>query len=235
MRVITNDKLIERRSRYARYAAFGGMGLLLASLVSSFRSDYLALAYAALFAGFILAYIGSVLANKWLKQPRADQALVKSLKGLDQRYHLYNFLLPAPHVLLTPTGVLVFKTKSHEGAITRANGKWSQAWRWSRLFGGMGEEPLGNPLVELDEEIAKMRKLLAKKIPSAEAVPLEGYVVFTDPRAQLSLDDPNLPVVRADNLKETLRKSKRGPALPPQLFADVEKALNDIAEAKTAQ
>jgi hypothetical protein len=235
MRLTTNEKLIERQSRIARYATFGGLGLLLASLVTSFRGEFIGVAYGALFAGFVLAYIGSVLSNKWVKQPRPDQVLVKALKGLDNKNHLYNYLLPAPHVLLTSSGILVFKPKPHNGAITCKDGRWHRPWRWSRLLGGMGQEPLGDPIAELNADIGKIRALLADKIETAALVPIDGYVVFTDPLVQLSLDDPNLPVLMADDLKDTLRKSKRSSALSPELLEKVERILNNEADAKAAK
>ncbi|MGE5263327.1 MAG: nuclease-related domain-containing protein, partial [Acidobacteriota bacterium] len=119
MRLITNDKLIERQAKIARYATFGGLAVLLGSLVTSFSGNFpIVVAYGLLFVGFGLAYVGAMLANKWIKEPRADNALAKALKGLDNKNQLYNYLLPANHVLLTPTGLLVFKVKSNDGKIT---------------------------------------------------------------------------------------------------------------------
>jgi hypothetical protein len=234
MRLTSNDKLIERQTKLARYATFGGLAVLLASLVISFSNNY-ALSYISLFVGFILAYIGSLLANKWIKEPRADRALEKALKGFDNKHHLYNYLPPVSHLLLTPTGILVFKVKAHDGAIACQDGKWRRPWQWSRLIGGMGQEPLGDPIAEMNAEIATVRKFLADKIENAALVPVDGYVVFTDPRAQLAVDDPALPVVKADDLKDTLRKSRRGAVLPPKTQDHLEKILSQAADAKTAQ
>lgn len=233
MRLSSNDKLIARQSKIARYATFGGLAILLGSLVISFTNQNIVLAYAALAIGFFLAMVGSTLASKWIKEPRADKALEKALKGFDNKHHLLNYLLPAEHVLITPTGLLVFKAKRQDGTISYQNGKWSQPWRISRLIGGMGAEPLGNPINEMNAEITALRKFLANKIEGAALIPIDGYVVFTDPRAQLSIDDASLPVVKADDLKETLRKSKRGAMLSPKILEQVERALKPAADAKT--
>lgn len=238
MRLSTNDKLIERQAKIARYATFGGLAILLGSLVLSFTNSIannILLAYVALAIGFFLAMIGSALATKWIKEPRADKALEKALKGFDNKHHLYNYLLPVDHVLLTPTGLIVFKVKHHDGAISYRDGKWKRAWSWSRLFGGMGQEGLGNPTKELENEIAVMRQFLADKIENPALVPIDGYVVFTDPRVQLSIDEPGLPVVKTDDLKDTLRKNKRGAMLSPKLLEQIEQTLNTEANAKTTQ
>lgn len=234
MRLTTNDKLIERQAKIARYATFGGLAVLLGSLVTSFTGNFpIIVAYGLLFVGFGLAYVGAMLANKWIKEPRADNALAKALKGLDNKNHLYNYLLPANHVLLTPTGLLVFKVKSNDGKITCQGDKWSSPFRWSRLFGGMGQEPLGNPGAELRDEIAKLKNLVANKLENGAIVPVDGYVVFSDPKADLTVENPSVPVVRVEDLKDAFRKSKRGPVLPPKVLEAVGQALDEQANAKT--
>jgi len=136
---------------------------------------------------------------------------------------------------VTPSGALVLKTKYHDGEITCKNGKWNRPWKWTRLFGALAQEPLGDPLAEMQYEIGKLQQLLADKIENAATIPVEGYVVFTDPRARLSIDDSSLPVVLADDLKETLRKSKRVQPLPSSVLENLDRVLNEYANAKTTK
>ncbi len=234
MRLTTNDKLIERQSKIARYASFAGLAILLGSLIISFQSSSnLLLAYISLFVGLGLAYSGAVLANKYIKEPRADHALTKALKGFDNKHHLYNYLLPASHVLLTPIGVLVFKVKSNDGAIFCRGDKWRSVWQWTRLFGGMGQEPLGHPSADLRADIEKVKQFLADRLGAA-VVPVGGYVVFTSPNAKLSLEEPTVPIVHVEDLKETLRKTKRGAILPQKTLDDLARILDEEANAKAA-
>lgn len=234
MRLTTNDKLIERQAKIARYATFGGLAVLLASLVTSFTGNFpIIVAYGLLVVGFVLAYVGAMLANKWIKEPRADVALAKALKGFDNKYHLYNYFLPANHVLLAPTGLIILKVKSNDGNIAVQGDKWQSPFRWSRLFGGMGREPLGNPASDLRADIEKLRKLLTDKVENAGMIPIDGYVVFTDPKVNLTVENPPVPIIAVEDLKDTLRKSKRGPMLPPKLLDDLQATLDKEAEAKS--
>lgn len=237
MRLSTNTKMIEQRVKIARYTTFGSLAILLGSLVISFNGGYLALAYGTLLIGFLLAYVGSTLGNAWIKEPRADHALERALKGFDNKHHLYNFLLPVSHVLITPTGLLVFLVKNQDGAVVYKDGKWNRQWRWTRLFGGMGQAALGDPMRELEREIAKMKELLASRMDAAHAalIPVNGYVVFSDPRVQLDVDDQALPILRADDLKETLRKAKRGAPLANELLYKLNQILDEAAHGKTTQ
>lgn len=235
MRLTTNQKLIERQGKLARYATFGGLAILLGSLITSFNNTFpIVVAYALLLVGFILAYIGAMLANKYVKEPRADQALEKALKGFDNKNHLYNLVLPVNHVLLTPTGLLVFKIKSHDGPVSCKGETWRRSFQLSRLFGGMGQEALGNPAAELRADIAKMKEWLTDQVDNTAVVPVDGYAVFSDPRVQLTLEEPTVPVVRIEDLKETLRKSKRGAPLSQELYDNLQKAMDEAADGKTA-
>ena len=234
MRLYTNEKLVERQTKIARYTMWGGMAVLIGAIIALYSLENEALAYLAVFAGFILTYISSNLATRWIKEPRADHALGKALKGFDNKYLLYNFLKPIPHILITPTGVLAFKIKSHDGAVICANGKWNRPWKVSRLIGGMGQEPLGDPIAELNADIAKVKKFLADQIPAAATVPVDGYVVFTDPKVELSVDDSSLPVVLTDNLKDTLRKRKAGAILSPQTQDALTKIFR-VTDGKTTE
>jgi Nuclease-related domain len=236
MRLTTNAKLIERQSKLARYATFGGLAILLGSLITSFMSSTfpIAVAYGLLFVGFLLAYIGAVLANKYIKEPRADQALEKALKGFDNKNHLYNLVLPVPHVLLTPNGVIVFKVKPQDGQVSCHGETWRRPFQLSRLFGGMGQEGLGNPAADLRADIAKLKEWLANKIDHAANIPIDGYVVFTDPHVELSVEEPAMPVVRVGELKDSMRKSKRSAAIAPELYNQLQNALDEEANAKTA-
>ncbi|MBI5301687.1 MAG: NERD domain-containing protein [Chloroflexi bacterium] len=237
MRTTTNEKLIARQVKIARYTTFGSLGILLGSLVivNISNANYIAFAYATLLVGFMLAYVGSTLGNAWIKEPRADHALERALKGFDNKHHLYNFLLPAAHVLVTPLGVLVFLVKNQDGAITCQNGKWNRKWHWGRLIGGMGQAALGDPIRELDRDVTKMKEFITSQVANGALVPVDGYVVFSDPRVKLDVDDAALPVVRADDLKETLRKVKRGAPLANELQNKLASVLDETANGKTTQ
>ncbi len=236
MRVTTNDKLVERQSKIARYATLGGLLILGASLVTSFTGNFpILVSYVLLIIGFGLAYVGAVFANKWVKEPRADSALAKAMKGFDNKFHLFNYLLPAAHVLMTPTGLVVFRVKANDGVITCQGNKWQTPFRLSRLFGGMGQEPLGNPLAELNDDITRIKNFLADRVDNAGSVPIDGYVVFSDPRAQLNVENCEAPVVRVEEIKDTLRKAKRGPVLTPQLYENLDRVLSEEADAKAAK
>jgi hypothetical protein len=209
MKVITNEKLIKRQAAIGKWASLIGMGALLGGLVVSYRwPDQLTISFGCLILGFMLASVGTYNMNRWVKAPRADQTLTKALKGFDNKHVLYHYTLPAAHVLLAPAGLFVFTVKDHHGEIRCEGEKWHQKFNWGRLLLFFGQEGLGNPTREVRGEIGRLQRFLDGKLPEAE-VPIEGLIVFTNPRAKLELIDPAVPVVSSNKLKTFLRQQKK--------------------------
>ena len=210
MKVTINEKLIKRQATIGKWASLLGMAALFGGLVVSWRwPDQLTISFGCLIVGFILASIGTHNMNRWVKEPRADQALAKALKGFDNKHFLYHYTLPATHVLLAPSGLFVFMVKDHHGEIRCEGEKWRQKFNWGRLLLFFGQEGLGNPTREVRGEIAGLRRFLDSKLPEADDVPIEGLIVFTNSRARLELINPAVPVESSNKLKNFLRQLKK--------------------------
>lgn len=216
MQVITNEKLIRNRARLGRVASFAGLAILLLGLVASLLTQWWFasfVSFGCLVAGFVLSQVGIYNASRWVKQPRADQTLDKILKGLDDRYQLYNYVLPASHLLLAPFGLCVIKPKDQGGKIRCQGEKWHHRAGWRRLLGFFGQEGLGNPTREVRAEVEKLRRFLAQRLPDND-VPIEGVVVFTNPQVDLETENPAVPVLDGKQLKVFLRDLNKERPMP---------------------
>ena len=115
MQIIRDDTLVARRKRIGQIASLVGIGIIGGGLVFTWVGPnqdvspqlLLYVPLATLVVGFILSNIGMYFTNRWGRSPRPDEVLDKSLKGMNRAYRLYHFVLPAPHVLLTPSGPVV--------------------------------------------------------------------------------------------------------------------------------
>jgi hypothetical protein len=195
-----------------RVASFAGLAVLILGLVASLYPQWLLASFGCLFVGFVLSQVGLYHANRWVKEPRADQTLDKILKGFDDRYHLYNYVLRAPHVLLAPFGLCVINPKNQAGKVRCEGEKWRHEAGWRRvILRFFGQEGLGNPTKEVRSEIERLRRFLAQRLPDEE-VPIEGMVVFTNPQVDLETENPTVPVLDGKQLKSFLRSlSKERP------------------------
>jgi hypothetical protein len=212
MRTITNEARIARGARLGKIATLAGLGFLVGGLIISLvtqGSPLLWLSLVCLALGLLVSSVGTFNMNRWVREPRADQALAQSLKGFDDRYQLYNYLLPAPHVLLSPMGLYVLTAMGQDGMIRCVGDKFRRDFSVGRVFRFMADEGLGKPFVEGDEQVRALKKYLEENEIDQD-VQIQNVLVFHNPRAQLALSDPVRPVVIPKALKRAIRKQADG-------------------------
>ena len=210
MQIIVNETRIARGARIGKIATFAGLGFLVVGLIISLTlqaTGLIWISFVCLLLGILVSSVGTMNMNRWVREPRADQALTRGLKGFDDRYRLYSYFLPAPHVLLGPTGLFVLTTMGQDGVIRYDGTKFHRDFSAARLLRFMAEEGLGKPFAEADSQVRAMQKLLDEQ-EAGEGVEIQNVVVFYNPRAQLSVSDPPRPVVTQKGLKKALRRQR---------------------------
>ncbi|MCC6168424.1 MAG: hypothetical protein IT329_14470 [Caldilineaceae bacterium] len=184
------------------------------------------ISFAALPLGFIFASFGSYFINRFARRrwpgsriiARPDEMLERSMKGFDDKYAYFAWSLPAHYVLAGPNGILVFAVRSDKGRVTVQGERWREPFTLGRFFTVFAREGVGNPAFELEEQIRKLRALLNR--PAGEAagdgaagpfanIPIEPVAVFLNPEMQLTLENPVIPVLRPDQVKDFVRRKAR--------------------------
>jgi hypothetical protein len=229
MRLITDQKLVNRNLWIGKYSFYAGMALLVAALIVNFMAlrpenqQWVVYAFAAFLVGFTLTNVGTFFNNRWGRRP--DKGLADALRGLDDRYTLYNYRLGAAHVLVGPSGVHVLVPKYQPGPISYSNGKWLNAGQ-SRgfLFGMFARDPLGNPSAEAAAETESLNAFLKKRAPEVGIAP-QALVVFMHPRAEVSAKESPVPALHVKQLKEHLRRHPKGATIPATALAELEQKL----------
>jgi hypothetical protein len=210
MKNFTNVDRIAKGARVGKIATFVGLGFLVGGLVISLAlqdTPLLWLSFACLLLGLLVSSIGTMNLNRWVREPRADQALAQALKGYDDRYRLYNYVLPAPHVLLSPVGLFVLTALGQDGVIRYEGDKFRRDFSLGRALRFMAEEGLGKPFAEADGQVQVLQGFLDEH-QAGDDLEIQNILVFYNPRAQLSLSDPPRPVVAPKALKKALRRQK---------------------------
>ena len=214
MRSITNQRKIARGALLGKILVFGSLGFLVAGLILALRMTaiyYLWLSLGCLAIALVGTTIGFAYMNRWVREPRADQALAAGLKGFDDRFRLYSYTLPAPHVLLTPAGLFVLTPMGQDGAI-RYEGKFYRRFSLGRVFRFLSDEGLGRPFAEGDRQVSALRQLLQQH--GIEDVEMQNLIVFYNPRVQLQVSDPPRPVLLPGGLKRAIRAQPQGRLSP---------------------
>ena len=232
MIILRDEKRIQRLRKIGQYVSFLGMGILLAGLAIIFWGNENAVLYqlVALAEGWAISQIGIYLGHRYGRNPRADEVLDEALKHVASDGRLYHYLLPAPHVLLVPSGVIILHTKYQSGEISVDGDKWKQKGAGLRKY--FGQEGLGNPSKEAERLVSAMANYIRKNAPEIEEVPMAPLIVFTTKNIKsLDLKKSNIPAMYYSKLKGFLRQQKN--ALPPMPEAEY-KALRAAFDKKAA-
>jgi hypothetical protein len=225
MKIIIDRQTLARRARLSHAASLGGLLVLLSSVgISLWQPTWALVTGLLLFSGGVLAIIGIYFANRWVKKPRPEDVLDQALKGLDDRHRLYHYNLPCDHLLLTPGGIVTIEIVSLEGVFTYRDRKWRQKMTPSRAMRFFVEERLGDPI---DRALACSRSLkarLVEEIPEAAGLEARGMVVFTNPYAELQIENAPIPVCKTDKVRARLPKD--GSKLPVDVYKQVQEKLD---------
>lgn len=258
MRIETNTRLVKRNRKVATYLFFATLLVLIGSFVlinvPLFMEEMplpLSLLVLVQTLSLPLALVMTLLSvrytNLWARVPRPEKAIPENLKGMSKNSVLYNYFhFPARHVLIAPQGVYAIVTRWHTGKYAVEGEQWrSKQGALSRLLSGLRWDGLGDPTRDAKLAMLYVKKQLEDIAPEVEVKPL---IVFVDPKVDVEMDEPAVPVVYADTkrkpsltgyLQEEKRREQAGNALPltdAQLKAFEAKTLpkRELAEAGEA-
>ena len=217
MRIVSNDKLIRRNTAIGKYSLWIGTALLVGALVINLLAftkpqDTSLITYviAAFFVGFTLTNIGTLYNNRWGRRP--DRGLSDALKGLDDRYTLYNYRLGAPHVLAGPGGVIVLHPKYQVGPVLYDGKRWQNPGARRMMFGLFNPDPLGNPVAETAGDVDTFNRFIKKRAPDLALAP-QALIVFLNPHVELDAKDSAIPALHVKQLKDYIRRLPKDGAL----------------------
>lgn len=233
MHVRVNDRYLAKRRNFAKWGGYIGIGSLLVGLwiTTSSNTSLQYLVYLFLLVGLFGATFGSYMTNRYVREPRGDQVLVKTLEKLDDRYTLYAYYLPSSLVIASHYGLTVVEPQAQGGEIRYQNGRWQHKAGWGRLGQFFGEPSLGRPEQTLAQEINMVQKWAAEALPEQE-IPVNGVVLFTNPKATLHLKDAPVPAMTAEGLLAHMRQGLKG---QPLLSTARQKELGRVLDARVGE
>jgi hypothetical protein len=227
MRTTTDEELLARGGRVGQVAIFIALAMVGAGLVVSFTA-WKIIAVILVGLGVLMYTIGNRQVSQAVSEPRRIQQLLDALKGFDDRYHLYNHILPGDHILLTPHGLFVLVLKGVDGRVRCFKDKWVRDLSLRRLLRFFTEEGLGNPTKDAQRELEKVRKYIEEHSPEAD-VDVQALVVFANPEARLEVTSASLPVLPLRRLKTHIRKASQQREIPPETLAALTTLLDEAA------
>ena len=231
MKIIKNEKRINRNGRIGRWAILSaliilGTGMYL-SVTNNTDPQMFTYSAVALVVGFVLMQIGIYMGNRYGRSPRPDEKLETGLKGLNNDYVLYHYSTPVSHLLLGPAGVWVLLPYHQRGQATFKKNRWQMsgggfAQAYMRIF---GQEGLGRPDYEVEGEVSALRKYLQKQMDESEIPDINAVMVFTNEGVEIDAPDSPVPALKPKQLKEFIRQKAKGKPISQTQLAAVKAAL----------
>jgi hypothetical protein len=241
MRVETNTTLVQRNRKIAQYLFFfslamlslGFLGTNARFLFTTLPEDTLLVVELVLPAIILPIAFASTLfsvrmTNLWVRQPRPEAVLPENLKGIGKHAVLYNYYhFPTRHVLIAPQGVFAIVTRFQSGEYTVNGDKWSaKRTLVGRIFAIFRMDGIGNPTADALLAAGQIKKTIETIAPS---VPVHPVVLFVDQRAKVTIQNPTVPVLRAQarlqpSLKDYLKGLPKTHMLTPEQIQAFEAA-----------
>jgi hypothetical protein len=229
MKSVTNTKLIQRNAKIGQYTSFGALVVLGLGLFITFKyPTKFEYSLAALLVGFLMSQIGIHFTNKWGHNPRPDEVVDKSLKGLGREFTVYHYVTPVSHLLVGPAGVWTIMPNFQGGIIAYDKKRWKAKGggvlqSYMRMF---GQENIGRPDLESEAEIDSAKRYLKRMLPEGSAIPeVNSMLLFANPKVELKVEDAPLPVLTPKDLKDFLREKSKAKGLGELTLETIRKAL----------
>jgi len=223
MKIIKNEKRIKRNSTIANWTQLGAIAVLGVGMYISFnKPELFTYALASLLVGFTLTQIGMYMGNRYGRSPRPDEKLDAGLKGLQNEFSIYHFITPASHLLIGPAGIWVLMPYHQRGQVTFTKNRWKMSGGgflqgYMRIF---GQESLGRPELETENEVNSIYKYLAKQMEESEIPEINAMIIFTSDGVEIEGEDAPIPAMKLKQIKDFFRqKMKEKPISQSQLTA----------------
>lgn len=224
MKIIKNEKLIERNSKLGNYISLGALAILGGGMYISFsKPEWFAYSIVCLVIGYILTQVGMYMGNRWGRSPRPDEKIDAGLKGLHSDFNMYHYVSPVPHLLVGPAGVWVLIPFRQNGKVEFSGNRWKLSGggfvqSYMKIF---GQEGLGKPEAEANAEIASVTSFFEKNLEGQEIPEVKAVLIFTSDEVELDAKDSPIPAMKLKQLKEFMRQEAKSKILSAESIAKI--------------
>ncbi len=150
--------------------------------------------------------------------------IAAALKGLDDKYTLYLFASPIPHLLVSPNGIWGILAYSQQGKISFSGDRWKLKGgnTFRKIFAG---ENIGRPDLDSESLVSDYSRGLSKKVPGLALPELNVALVFTHPTVVIEAENAPLPTIQIKKIKDLVRKRSKSEMIPQETVDAINESL----------
>jgi hypothetical protein len=232
MKVVINLKLVKKYKIFTKLSLYGMLtclvfGLLFAftSITSNILFNFFA-STVLIVACYTLLRINSWLSSRWGSNPRLDEKITSSLKGLPDDYVIYHYVTDVPHVLIGPNGIFLLEVFENTGKVKfdKENQKWQYTKKGNFLSKFLFADNFSRPDKEIEYIQKDWRGFLSRLTKSNYFTPQASFpephpiIVFSDPNVELDTVGCPYLLVKLTKIKELIRGL---PHIPQQEYSSL--------------
>jgi hypothetical protein len=228
MKIVKNDTLIKRNGKIGQWMSLGALAVLGTGMYISFtRPEYFIWSLVCLAVGFIMTQIGMYMGVRYGRSPRPDEKLDAGLKGLHSEFTIYHYSTPVSHFLVGPAGAWVILPYHQRGRIFFDKNRWRMSGggfmqAYMRIF---GQEGIGRPDIDAENESHTIRKFLVKKMGDSNIPEIKSVLVFTNDEVEIDAGESPIPAMKIKQLKEFMRQGSKNRALSSAQITEINGVL----------
>ena len=209
MKLSINNKLIERNKKIAQITLYISLAMLSIGFIWTLKNTEPSKSltgYLILIPAYLLVQISIFMSNRWGKSPRPDEIVSQALKGLDNKYTLYNYTTGVPHLLVGPMGVWIINPYNHKGKISYniKKNQYQQTGGPNFIAKYFAQEGLPNISKEIISLQKDLKKYFSNQSIRNEEEPRVINLFYSD---EVILEITNAPEIniKSNKLKEFIR------------------------------
>jgi len=230
MKIATDEKLIKGKKRLAMIVWGLSLATLAVGLFYGFQSGTSQLGtlvmLGALFIGATLYFINRNFMDTWMREPGFEVIVGRSLKGLGDRYSLYNYIAGDTHLLTGPNGLWLILPYDLKGTLyyDAAKDKWSYDSNKNFVSQIFSNEVFANPKNEVAKTLKAWNNFVDKRAKVEGLPEPQPVIIFANNNLKLGTPDTPIPAVSAEKIKDLIRKQ-------PQLTSEQVEKVNQLQAA----
>jgi hypothetical protein len=219
MKVITNQKIVKRYKTIGNFTLIGSLvvvavGFYIMLKLQEPESNAVFWGAITMSVSFILMQIGIFFSNRFGISPQLHEQITQSLKGIENKNLLVHYEAIVPHLLVGPSGIWAIIPYPQKGKISYDEKKQRWVQKGVGIFQKLFmQEGLGRPDQEVKSYQKDLDKALERTFPNETPPKSNIVLVFTNPNAELNIENAPVPTIPLKKLKDFIRQQPKTNAL----------------------
>jgi hypothetical protein len=235
MKILTDEKMIKRNKRAAMIVWGFSLAVLAVGLFIGFQSGTsqfgTIIMLVSLLIGATLYFINRNFMDTWMREPGFEVVVGRSLKGLGDRYSLYNYIAGSTHLLVGPNGLWLIMPYDLKGVLNydAAKSKWDYDSNKNFVSQIFSNEVFANPKSEAAKTLKTWNNFVDKHIKIEGLPEPQPVIVFASNNMKLGTPDTPIPAVSGEKIKDLVRKQSSLAADQLEKINQLQAALEEYA------